>query len=49
MYAISAFKEGIEILTGVPAAQVEERVACKLKAYSSEGKNKSMRIKKKVK
>ena len=49
IYAISSFKEGIEILTGVPAAQVEERVACKLKAYSSEGQNKPMRIKKKVK
>ena len=49
IYAISSFKEGIEILTGVPAAQVEERVACKLKAYSGEGQNKPIRIKKKVK
>lgn len=36
IYAIASFKEGIEILTGIPSSQVEERVAHKLKAYSGE-------------
>lgn len=34
IYAIASFREGMEILTGIPTAQVEERVAAKLKLYS---------------
>ena len=47
IYAITSFKEGIEILTGLASYVVEERVAYKLKLYSSEEKNKSMHVKKK--
>ncbi|MDA3734234.1 AAA family ATPase [Niameybacter massiliensis] len=46
IYAITSFREGIEVLTGVPAAQVEERVAHKLKIYSVDSPEKLSRLKK---
>lgn len=47
IYAISSFKEGMEILTGIPTRQVEERVALKLKLYSVDYVEKPSLIKKK--
>lgn len=41
IYAITSFKEGVELLTGVPSQVIEERVAYKLKMYSNEEKSKS--------
>ena len=40
IYAITSFKEGVELLTGVPSQVIEERVAYKLKMYSNEEKSK---------
>ncbi|MEF9959320.1 MAG: AAA family ATPase [Niameybacter sp.] len=45
IYAITSFKEGIEVLTGVSATQVEERVALKLKKYSIDNVEKVSRLK----